>query len=134
MAAAVAAEWHFALPFAHADRSELERLARMMSPPVHAMYVDDGGIPSFPSCGDQLPPHGLIYSDMGNLSIGIGIHNPDHRCYCTKRNSSALSPCRAGRERGRAPSRPSTEQTCSQKKKKKNKRHQSTSLSGDNTT
>jgi hypothetical protein len=26
-----------------------------------------------------------------------------------KRNSSALSPCRAGRGRGRAPSRPSTE-------------------------
>jgi hypothetical protein len=40
--------------------------------------------------------------------ITDAIHLPMTKCTLT-RNSSALSPCRAGRGRGRAPSRPSTE-------------------------
>jgi hypothetical protein len=53
---------------------------------------------------------------IATWAIGIGIYIPNHRCYShtdlfstLKRNISALSPCRAGRGRGRAPSGPSTD-------------------------
>jgi hypothetical protein len=53
-------------------------------------------------------------SDKGNRNRPTQSSSPMPLTYrrpidALKRNSSALSPCRAGRGRGRAPSRPSTE-------------------------